>query len=562
MRRKYFFYILFLCIFVCHTDSKAQTKSPKYETRAVWLTTIGGLDWPHNYAGSTASVKQQKDELCHLLDLYKRAGINTVLLQTRIRGTVIYPSLYEPWDGCLSGVPGKSPGYDALAFAIEECHRRGMELHAWVVTIPIGKWNGRGCLLLRKKFPKLIVKIGDEGYMNPEDMQTGHYLSEICKEIASNYDIDGIHLDYIRYPETWPKQRSKHVTGDRKRQHITDIVSLISHRVKAIKPWVRMSCSPIGKRTDLSRFSSRGWNAYSTVAQDVEHWLKSGMMDMVFPMMYFRDEQFDPFAIDWKERSHGRIIAPGLGIYQLSPSERDWPLTVICRQMHLLRNTGMGHTYFRGRFLTDNVKGIYDFVAKDFDFQPALVEPMTWIKAERPEIPSKLHSEHLITDTHDHVTRLTWEQSNTQETIYYNVYSSRQWPVNTDDGNNLIASRLVRPMLTIKQWQPDRYYAVTSTNRYGIESRPLQQERPRLSNDKPYGSIPIADKRHELTDLHQMLDARYVVIETLQGNIVATIPYPTNGIINVADIPPGVYILRSLHHKGITHRLGFLKIKR
>ena len=208
---------------------------------------------------------------------------------------------------------GKSPGYDALQFAIDECHRRGMQLHAWVVTIPVGKWNASGCQRLRKKFPKLIKKIGDEGYMNPEDGQTGSYLADICEEIVSRYDVDGIHLDYIRYPDTWNQLKSKRVAPDRKREYINDIVRKISQRVKQLKPWVRMSCSPVGKRADLSRYSSKGWNAYSAVSQDVELWMQNGWMDMIFPMMYFRDNQFDPFAIDWKERSHGKIVAPGLG---------------------------------------------------------------------------------------------------------------------------------------------------------------------------------------------------------------------------------------------------------
>ena len=80
--------------------------SPKHEVRAVWLTTIGGLDWPHSYAQSARSIEKQKQELRNTLDRLQRAGINTVLLQTRIRATTIYPSAYEPWDGCLSGVPG------------------------------------------------------------------------------------------------------------------------------------------------------------------------------------------------------------------------------------------------------------------------------------------------------------------------------------------------------------------------------------------------------------------------------------------------------------------------
>ena len=244
-------FIISLYIFFSWIALFAQSAvSPKYEVRAVWLTTIGGLDWPHSYARSSYSIEKQKNELRTLLDLYQKAGINTVLIQTRIRATTIYPSIYEPWDGCLSGNPGQSPGYDALQFAIDECHKRGMELHAWVVTIPVGKWNKLGCQRLRQKYPSLIRKIGPDGYMNPEDPRTASYLADICAEITTNYDIDGIHLDYIRYPETW-KLKVSHEQG---RRYITNIVSAIHNRVKTHKPWVKISASPIGKFNDLSRY--------------------------------------------------------------------------------------------------------------------------------------------------------------------------------------------------------------------------------------------------------------------------------------------------------------------
>ena len=237
---------------------------PKYEVRAVWLTTIGGIDWPTSYAHDGMGINEQKRQLTDMLDRLKKAGVNTVMLQTRVRATTIYPSQLEPWDGCLSGKPGKSPGYDALQYAIDECHRRGMELHAWVVTIPIGKWNSYGCQQLRRRYPSLVIKIGEEGYMNPERTGTADYLTNICQEIVSRYDIDGIHLDYIRYPETW--------RGAKSAKYITDIVRAINRKVKLYKPWVKLSCSPIGKYDDLSRYSSKGWNAHLQVAQDAQGW--------------------------------------------------------------------------------------------------------------------------------------------------------------------------------------------------------------------------------------------------------------------------------------------------
>lgn len=529
---------------------------PKYEVRAVWLTTIGGIDWPHSYAGSARSIERQKDELRDILDRLQRANINTVLLQTRIRATTIYPSAYEPWDGCLSGKPGKSPGYDALKFAIDECHRRGMELHAWVVAIPVGKWNAAGCVRLRKRHPGLVRKIGDEGYMDPEKPQTAEYLADLCAEITGNYDIDGIHLDYIRYHETWPMKVSRR----QGRTNITNIVRAISRRVKSIKPWVKMSCSPIGKYKDLSRFSSYGWNAYERVCQDAQAWLRDGLMDELFPMMYFRGNQFYPFALDWNEHSYGRIVAPGLGIYFMSPREKDWPLSDITREMLTLRHYGMGHAFFRSKFFTDNVKGIYDFTVQSFNQYPALIPPMTWQSSARPSAPSGLSRR----TQEDNVELLSWTPVDKDTTrIMYNVYSSREYPVNTDDARNLTVVRLRKSSLIIPH-DPTRHYAVTATDRYGNESTPLQERH--TNPDTPETRITdrllkCDGKTLSLPEKGSVLDAAFVTIETLQGHIVATRLY--NGTVaDVSSLPEGMYVLRSLGRKGVTHRLGYFVIRR
>lgn len=520
-------------------DYSAMT-SPKREVRAVWLTTIGGLDWPHSYSQSAHSASRQQQELCHLLDLYAKAGINTVLIQTRIRGTVIYPSQYEPWDGCLSGFPGKSPGYDALKFVIDECHKRGMELHAWVVTLPVGKWNKLGCSQLRKKYPGLIKKIGPDGYMNPEKPQTASYLADICEEITRNYDIDGIHLDYIRYPETWNMK----VSAEQGRRNITAIVRAIHDKVKQLKPWVKMSCSPVGKFDDLSRYWSHGWNAYTKVCQDAQGWLRDGLMDELFPMMYFRNDQFFPFAIDWSERSYGKIVAPGLGIYFLDPKEGNWQLSDVTREMEVLRQYNLGHTFFRGRFLTDNIQGIYDFV-KHFNASPALVPAMTWENQPKPNAPAAVE----VT-----AKGLRWYG----QSPYYNVYASRTWPVDTRQPANLIATRLPQSSLAVNT--QDRYFAVTAMDRYGNESDARQSYDAPQATGTAIPLIPCDGQWLTLPPKANILDASTVVVETLQGSIITTGSYAKR--LSVSRLPEGYYVLRSVGRKGVTHRLGFFKIKR
>ncbi len=524
----------------------------------MWLTTIGGLDWPHTYATNASTIERQKEELRQILDDYQRAGINTVLLQVRVRATTIYPSKYEPWDGCVSGQPGRAPGYDPLAFAIEECHRRGMELHAWVVTIPIGKWTSYGCNRLRKKYPSLVKKIGVEGYMDPEKIQTATYLADMCQEIVERYDVDGIHLDYIRYPETWKQKVSK----SRGRENITAIVRAISNRVKSRKPWVKMSCSPIGKYDDLPRYSSRGWNARSVVCQDAVAWMNNNLMDALFPMMYFQGDNFYPFAVDWKQRCGEKIVAPGLGIYFMSPREKNWSLDVITREMAVLRHNGMGHTFFRSRFFTDNLKGIFDFTANEFNVYPALPPAMTWVNGNAPTAP-----ENLVVDTVS--MTMSWDKSlpmNDSPNVLYNIYSSNIAPVDITDARNLMLTRIEKNSVRI-QIEPRRYYAVTAIDRYGNESKPLQSHKP-MGADAETKPLPTGSRMMAcdgsvlvLPESNEPIDFRYYVIETMQGNIVKTVSSKTNRL-NVAQLPEGMYQVRTIGKKGKNHRLGFFIVKR
>ena len=540
----------------------AVNPNPKYEVRAVWLTTIGGIDWPHSYAQSERSAEKQKEELRAILDRLQKANINTILLQTRIRATTIYPSQYEPWDGCLSGFPGKSPGYDALQFAIDECHKRGMEVHAWVVTIPVGKWNSYGCRQLRKRFPRLIKRIDQDGYMDPEATQTGCYLAEMCREIVQRYDVDGIHLDYIRYPETWKFRISK----DQARGNITRIVEKIHQAVKKEKPWVKMSCSPIGKFDDLSRYWSHGWNAYTKVAQDAQAWLKDGLMDELFPMMYFRGDQFFPFAIDWKEHSYGKIIAPGLGIYFLDPKEGKWNISDITSELYHLRNIGEGHAFFRNKFLLDNHQGVYDFVTAHFNRYPALVPPMTWESNKRPQQPVT-----LCIEENEGTTTLRWDNSLQYEdgtaiktpSIYNNVYASKEYPVDVHDARNLILTRTTRRQLTTRTGNTPTYYAVTTTDGFGNESRAKQLNQTAVvKTTTRYGkacrltttgeSIILPSSIHET-------DCQYIIVKNMQEQAVY-ITKPQNREINIKKIKDGIYTLNCVNYKNIEHTLGtFIK---
>lgn len=541
---------LLLALLLLATMAVAQ---PKYEIRAVWLTTIGGIDWPSTYASNGMGIEAQKQQLRDMLDRLKAINVNTVLLQTRVRATTIYPSGIEPWDGCLSGKPGTSPGYDALQFAVNECHRRGMEIQAWVVTIPVGKWKGYGCQQLRKRYPKMVMRIGEEGYMNPESPQTATYIADICEELVRRYDIDGLHLDYIRYPETWK--------GRKNRENITHIVRTVFQRIKPIKYWMKMSCSPIGKFDDLSRYSSRSWNAYTRVAQDPQAWVREALMDQLYPMMYFAGNNFYPFAIDWQEERSGSDIVAGLGTYMLHPRERDWSLAEMQRQLNVTRQIGVGHCHFRAKFLLDNVKGIYDYM-RWFDHHPSLIPPTRW-NTTAPLAPTTLQVERTTQGDN-----LTWSGAvNRSDAPYllYNIYASTQWPVDISRAENLLATRLMETHMSLRRTaqQPRLYYAVTALDRYGLESSALQMDHGVGSADPLScgdGQLLANDGKTLTVPQRSLFDAGVLLVCDMQGRQVRS--YTNQPQLNIRTLPDGMYQLRSLHRKGTQHRLGTFIIKR
>jgi len=470
---------------------------PKREVRAVWLGTIGGIDWPRTKAYSTATRERQKQELCTLLDELRETGINVVVLQTRIRGTVIYPSRYEPWDDCMTGLRGRSPGYDPLQFAVEECHKRGMELHAWLVCIPLGsakkqKAYGRESITFRRG--ELCQKAGSEWFMRPDKVGTADYMASLCEEIVDKYDVDGISLDYIRYPEVQYHYRDM-CTPSQRRENISRIVQRIHDRVKQKAPWVKLSSSPIGKYRDLRRYSSRGWNCYDAVAQDPQLWLAKGWQDWLFPMMYFRGDQFYPFLFDWKEHAAGHPVAAGLGVYLLDPREGSFTLNEVRAQMYAARQSGVGGViFYRAEHLVRDHKGIRNAVRDEFFPYPALTPALekssdmgadgVWDDGEEatehqePEPPSAVYVEGCLLAWDDFVN-----PDGRRDYTLYNIYGADTWPVNTDLVENLLLTGVRgRSVQLTGRAMGRRYYAVTSMDRYGRESTACQEP-----ERKPHG---------------------------------------------------------------------------
>ena len=202
------------------------------------------------------------------------------------------------------------------------------------------------------------------------------------------------------------------------------------------------------------------------MAQDAQAWLKDGLMDQLYPMIYYKGNNFFPFAADWQEECHDRSVSAGLGIYFMSSCEGNWTIDMVRRQLYFLRSEGIGHCFFRCKFLLDNVQGIYDFVANELNRYPALIPPMTWAKCTPPSPPSSL--------AYDHKKRLLSWQPADSDTYLYNIYMSDNSSNGIHSPENMIAVRTAEKQIQIPPQHNlfDIQYAVTAIDRYGNESEP------------------------------------------------------------------------------------------
>ncbi len=459
---------------------------PKREIRGVWLTTIYGLDWPDRPAQTERERQEQQQQICSILDRLQDANFNTVFLQVRLRGDVIWRSAIEPASKVFSGRYGTMPGYDPLAFVVEECHKRGLECHAWFVTFPVGTMETvreQGRLSVVKRHPELCKRHNGEWYLDPGVPATADYLLSLIKELVNGYDIDGIHFDYIRYPEQadkFPDKASFRKYGHRislnewRRENINRMMARFYDWVKSAKPWVQVSSSPLGKYSRIPRMPNAGWTAYESVHQDPERWMRQGKQDLVVPMMYYLQDNFFPFVDNWVENSHGRLIVPGLGAYRMLKEEADWELNDLTDQIDYSRYFGgAGVVFFRCAQIVDNTKGIYDELKTHYYRYPALLPPLNWLNPVAPEAPKEIE---VILSGNE--LKLSWNKPAVTDEVTYTVYYSQTDTIDYTLAKHVLITgvRDTSVFLPVDVKKEQGFlFSVSASTRYHVESIPSRE---------------------------------------------------------------------------------------
>ncbi|MGN0864797.1 MAG: glycoside hydrolase family 10 protein [Akkermansia sp.] len=365
---------------------------PVREFRAAWVATVYNLDWPSR-PGLPAA--QQRAELLGILQQAQRLHLNAILLQVRPCSDAFYRSPLEPWSYWLSG-PGTDPGYDPLAFAVAEAHKRGIELHAWFNPFRAtasGKEVGRKHIARRR--PELTLLAGSTTILNPSAAETQSHVLSVITDVVRRYDIDGVHLDDYFYPYPPHHRVADGKSPARRRAAVDAFVSRLYTEVKRLKPYVRVGISPFGIwQPGYPEGVTGGVNAYEDLACDARKWLARGWVDYLSPQLYWRCEgpqSFPALMRWWSGINPARPVWPGIASVRINSSEDPGrPASEIGAQVdwsRKLARQSAGQLYWSWRSLGSNRGGVQAELAKRYAAL-ALPPPMPWSSAVRPGTPT------------------------------------------------------------------------------------------------------------------------------------------------------------------------------
>lgn len=382
-------------------DSSVKTYAmPPREVRAVWVATIGGIDWPREHFTEAA----QKAWYDQMLDTLQKLNINTVYFQVRPKADAFYDSPYEPWSQYVTGYRGKAPTYDVLKWVINETHRRGMSFHAWINPYRVDQKqrpNGRFSKL-DPKIPKNLVKdYRMVRVYNPAMPETRQRVCNIIADLLRKYDVDGIHLDDYFYPALVKGEKMRDEAeyrrygkafpsiADFRRAMVDSLIASMHDTIKAVRPDAVFSISPQGNYE----------NNYNTMYADIEQWSKRGWCDVIIPQLYWSTERWFLPRLKWFSE-HATVKTKLLIGYALYRFDRNAKSTVyrtpedLGTQIDSARANGRvsGAALYSAYWLMKNPVGVNRVIAARFPC-PTLPPYLGQGEEKKPDVPQGLHAD-------------------------------------------------------------------------------------------------------------------------------------------------------------------------
>jgi uncharacterized lipoprotein YddW (UPF0748 family) len=462
-----------------YSASSVVPPKPPREFRAAWVASVSNIDWPSKAGLTTA---EQKAELIAIMDRAASLQLNAIVLQVRPACDALYASQLEPWSEYLTGAMGKPPApfYDPLEFAVEEAHKRGLELHAWFNPYRARHGSARSPIAadhISKTRPQLVRKYGSLLWLDPGEKEVQDHSLRVVLDVVKRYDVDGIHFDDYFYPykerdragreldfpddASWRRYGAagKLSRDDWRRENVNSFIERVYKRIKASKPWVRFGISPFGIWRPGNPAQIKGHDAYAKLYADARKWLVNGWADYFAPQLYWAidpPEQSFPVLLRWwgEQNVKGRLLVPGL---DSTKTRRQWKPEEIVQQIRLTRKqpTAAGHIHWNMKSIMRN-PGFGEALQTAVYSEPALLPPTPWLDSSPPPRP---HLSVVRKGTGSKV-EMTWKASTEEQPFL--------WLVQTRTGgkwaNRVLPARTTS--YTHRATDPD-VIAVTAVDRSG-----------------------------------------------------------------------------------------------
>ena len=371
--------------------------------RGVWIATVFCIDFPR----AKDNAGRQKQELIRILDNASDAGLNTVFFQVRPHGDAFYKSEIFPWSEYLTGTAGKDPGYDPLAFLIEEAEKRGIRVHAWINPYRLTMGSSSSPQTSHdflpagspvKKRPELTMACGDGRlYLNPGEPDSIQLVVDGVLEIIRKYNVDGVHFDDYFYPSDMSYDDSKtyekygKISGvsieNWRRSNTTALIRAVYEAIKSEKPGVEFGVSPSGiwqnKTSTPLGSDTQGFESYNRVFADGRLWVKDGIIDYIVPQVYWpigrTGADYSVVVRWWRDVAAGTGVKLYIGhaAYQVGTSGAWLAPTEIGNQIALNRSLGVisGSVFYGYSKIEENALGLKDQL-KELFFDPGLAQPL------------------------------------------------------------------------------------------------------------------------------------------------------------------------------------------
>lgn len=393
-------YILLFALLTL-TSFPAQAENPKREFRGAWLHTVGQTHFTQrNREDNKAYLRNQLDSL-------KLAGINAVIFQVRPCADAFYYSEIEPWSKYLTGAIGDSPVefWDPLQFMVEECHARGMEIHAWLNpyrSVPVDEIVPPNHDT--KINPQRYVVFNKRYFFDPGLAENRDFISKIVADIVTRYNVDAIHMDDYFYPypvkklkfpddKSYARHGNGMTRGDWRRHNVNLLIEQLGETIRTIKPWVRFGISPFGiwrnASSDKRGSDTNGLQNYDDLYADVILWAKEGWIDYQVPQLYWeldhRLASSRKLAPWWDANAFGRHMYFGQDVVKtMDYSELNEKVDISRR----LKNV-QGNVWWPSVELTRNYKGSTDSLRHGKQAEIALTPEYPWLDVSGRKIDTK-----------------------------------------------------------------------------------------------------------------------------------------------------------------------------